>query len=57
MIKKIWYTYTKETNIVGGCLYARNFRLALPEEIPGYIPPKPEDYKQLKRILKQLKIK
>ena len=38
----------------GGDILFKDIRLALPKEIPGY---KDENYKQLKRILKQLKIK
>lgn len=56
-IKDDWVRYTKETHVSGSSVQFHNIRHALPEEIPEYIPPKPEDYKQLKRILKQLKIK
>lgn len=53
----IWYYYTEETSISGQCLHAKHFRLALPHEVPGYIPPKPENYKYLVKLFKKLKIK
>lgn len=53
-IKDDWVRYTKETFVSGSSVQFHNIRHALPKEIPGY---KDENYKQLKRILKQLKIK
>lgn len=51
--EEAWYHYTEETSIIGRCLQAQHFRLALPHEIPGY---KPKNYKYLMKLLKKLKI-
>lgn len=40
----------------GGDVRFTDIRLALPHEIPGYIPP-PESYKYLTKLFKKLKIK
>jgi hypothetical protein len=41
----------------GGDIRFTDIRHAYNYEIPGYVSPKSENYKELKRILKQLKIK
>lgn len=51
-----WVRYTKETYTSGHSIQFHNIRHALPKEIPGYIAPS-KSHKELKRILKQLKIK